>query len=530
MVRQPQAPTPRVITPRTPPTPPTYTRPTPQPTAPGYTRPTTRPSIGSDTPPTLSRPTTRPAPTRRDSDRSDSGRYGGSSRPVDGTITRPTTRIDAATPTRRVLPTTTTGSIRRGNDAGGTRRPNVTDTRYAPTRPEAARRPVSTRPSADGSIDRVRSTARVTERTPSAASDRTSVRAGATAPTRRTRDSSAAISTPSARLVPRSDAPRLGAPRGNTSLVAGATGVARSSTYGYPYRSSHRSYSYCNRVLWSSWWDPWCRHGSYWNNCWSWYGGYGAFSWSASLWNPWLFYRTGWWDDCYSYSWYQSWSRPYCASTNYWWYPSTTYCPIYLQVPSSVVVVSDPAPAEAPAAGVAVGRAPALPADVGARGLPADDLAAKYVELGRFYFSAGRFAESTDAYGRARAYAPDDGALHFELADAAFANGDYHYAAFLIAEAVRLDPALATADADKRDYYGDPKQFDEHMAALERYLTSKPYDAQAHLVHGYNLRFSEQREAAAKAFRRVLEITPENRAAQTFLAALEPAPTEPKVR
>ena len=113
--------------------------------------------------------------------------------------------------------------------------------------------------------------------------------------------------------------------------------------------------------------------------------------------------------------------------------------------------------------------------------------------------------------------------MHFVLADAAFASGDYPFAAFRIGEALRLDPSMATADTDKRLFYGDPKAFEEQMATLDKHLASKPYDAQAQLVRGYNLRFSGQPVAAVEAFRRVLEIAPENRAAATFLAVLAPA-------
>ena len=150
-----------------------------------------------------------------------------------------------------------------------------------------------------------------------------------------------------------------------------------------------------------------------------------------------------------------------------------------------------------------------------------ESLARKYVELGDYYFKAGRFGEAVDAYSKARSYAPDDASVHFVLADAVFATGDYHFAAFLIAEALRLDPSLASAETDKRLFYGDPKVFDAQMEALDRYLDIKPYDAQAHLVRGYNLRFSDKKEAAIAAFRRVLEIA-DTRAAQIFLDALAP--------
>jgi hypothetical protein len=86
-------------------------------------------------------------------------------------------------------------------------------------------------------------------------------------------------------------------------------------------------------------------------------------------------------------------------------------------------------------------------------------------------------------------------------------TGDYHYAAFLIAEGLRLDPALASADTDKRTFYSDVKVFEAQVAgARGNYLEKKPYDAQAHLVRGYNLRFSGQPAGAQAAFRRVLEI------------------------
>jgi hypothetical protein len=110
------------------------------------------------------------------------------------------------------------------------------------------------------------------------------------------------------------------------------------------------------------------------------------------------------------------------------------------------------------------------------------------------------------------------------LADAVFAEGDWHYAAFLIAEGLRLDPSLASADTDKRTCYGDPSAFDAQMAALQSYLDKNEYDAQAFLVRGYNLAFSRQSAAAIVAFERVRTIDPENRAAQLFLDAMRRAP------
>lgn len=507
-------PSPRVTTPQAP----TRTNPSPsiqRPTTntPTYPRPTTRSSSGDYVPPAPR------AATPRTTTRNDDG-----GRPVGGTISRPTTGYDGdsggyrSTPSRlRVLPT-----IRSGEKAGNDRRPAATESRYPRDRSNTTRVTETTRTPVSGSTRRTQpGSARITERSRSTTGNVERTRYGAVTQKRGGTPITSGVTSTTPRLVPRVGAPHLGAPRAGASLISGVTGPARTRTSG----SHHYSHRHNSSVFWSSWWDPWCHSTSYWNNCWSWSGGSGAFYWSTWLWNPWFCYRSRWWDDCYSYSWYYRWSRPFTASNNYWWYPSSTYCPTYLQVPSTVVIVDTPAAVEPvdDGATVVAGSA-ARPAAADVRSLPTDDLAAKYVDLGRFYFEAGRFTEAADAFSRARSYAPDDAPLHFELADAAFANGDYHYAAFLIAEGIRLDPKLAAAAVDKRTFYGDEKLFDLQMETLQRYLDSKPYDAQAHLVHGYNLRFSAQPEAAAAAFRRVLEITPENRTAQVFLAALEPAP------
>lgn len=280
-------------------------------------------------------------------------------------------------------------------------------------------------------------------------------------------------------------------------------------------RSQHGSYGGHVRVY-----DPYCNVHPYahvwgYQSPYHWHCGSGGFAWSFSLWHPWFVARAGFWGDCHRDWW---WYRSTCyspPSSCYWWYPSSVYCPTYLYVPSTVVyrettyVEAEPAPAIQPAAAG------------GGKELAPRTLADKYLELGDFYFRAGRYDEAADAYARARTYAPNDAGLHLVLADAAFADGDYHFAAHLLGEALRLDPNLATVKFDKRTLYGNPADFDAQMASLDRYLADKPYDAMAHLVRGYNLLFSDRPLTAVAAFRRVLEIDPSQATASRFLAALE---------
>lgn len=216
------------------------------------------------------------------------------------------------------------------------------------------------------------------------------------------------------------------------------------------------------------------------------------------------------------------WGTHFYHPLNYssWWYPDAyTYAtPTYIYVndqgdyspyPSTVVITS---PNTSPSAGST------KPAEEST-----ETLIARHVTLGDFYFKERRYRESAESYLRAIAYAPEDAALHFVLADSLFAMGDYHYAAFIIKKAVNLDPAMVFAEADKRDFYKDPKDFAKQMADLEKYVVDKPFDEAALLVLAYNLKFSKQAERATETFEKLLTLSTENETATLFLDALKTA-------
>ena len=205
-------------------------------------------------------------------------------------------------------------------------------------------------------------------------------------------------------------------------------------------------------------------------------------------------------------------SYPYYGTYPYW--PST-----YVYVDSAGLYTPSPSTATVVSSGGGGGAtAPSVEVEV-----------TRYVTLGDYHFKEGRYSEATEYYFRALAYAPDDASLHFVLADALFALGDYHYAAFIIKKGVRIDPEMANAEADKRTFYSDITEFEKHMATIRTYIKDKPFDDAAQLVYAYNLKFSDERELAIEAFRRVLELSPEIEAAQLFLAALVKKDTLPAI-
>ncbi len=540
---------------------PAPSRPAPQ-ARPAPSRPTSTPTY---TPPPRTQATpsaSRPAPSRPTVSRPTTTPYAPSSRPLPGRTStnssrssvsnystpRTTTRSDVSVPnpaprsypgrsnsgssvgsssgTARPAPSAVGGSVRSTasssrdlynrskttrSDYTPARTPSI-DSRYKPTtkptsKPTSNSTTSVARPSSDRSSIKAPVKSSSTRPTPSLAdrfrpADTVRPNTSATRP-----NSSASMNSGS--LVRSNESPRLN-PR---STASGAVSQPRSVSSGVV--AVHNPY--CSPYYSSACWN--------YTSPYHLYCGSGPFYWGISLWYPWYWGCSPSWYGCH-YDWWWNSSCYYgSCGTTYGWYPSSVYCPTYLYVPSSLIYYSDSPPA-APAAAdegevkvAGEGKAP-----------PPRTLAEKYLELGDFYFRAGRFAEAADSYSRARTYAPNDAGIHFVLADAAFANDDYHFAAFLIKEALRLDPALASAKFDKRTLYGEPKLFDEQMAKLERYLEEKPYDAMAHLVRGYNLLFSDRIVTAIVAFRRVLEIAPGDVAAQAFLDALEEpsAPVEAK--
>lgn len=260
----------------------------------------------------------------------------------------------------------------------------------------------------------------------------------------------------------------------------------------------------------------WCRWGFY---SWPAYCGY---YWPRYSW--WCGWSTSWtgnyWTGCDPY---------YVASYRPWYWPASVYAPssisyaiyddgaYYGDDDAHVTVrVGDGGDTRIVSTGGAVrvtsGAAAAKPSK--------ETLAERHVTLADGYFREGRYQDAVDCYLRALSYLPDDASIHFALSDALFALGDYHYAAFMIAKALELDPELATVVVDKRTFYDDPEAFAAQLATLERYTEEKPYDAAAHLVLGYNLRFSKDDVGAEKAFARVLEIDKRSDAADLFLAAI----------
>ncbi len=260
------------------------------------------------------------------------------------------------------------------------------------------------------------------------------------------------------------------------------------------WKDGHFNHPHGHYWFWHHWYPTYCgwwSSGSY-----SWFFGFGWGSWGywpshsyASWWYPW-YYRP-------RYVTYVPWSYWYTAPIVTYHY--TTIVDEHSYGSSGVAQetydtepqpqaepIATP-PATQPEGGQSFGQAPTSGA--------LHRAALEYLALGDRAFVEGRYGDAVRFYAKAIEFEPRDGVLYLVLSDALFATGDYHYGAFALRRGLDLEPDLADV-VDKRRYYGDPSDFERHLAQLEAYLEDHFLDDDARLLLAANYLFSA---APAKA-------------------------------
>lgn len=268
---------------------------------------------------------------------------------------------------------------------------------------------------------------------------------------------------------------------------------------------------YCHGGLPGGFWDPYGRGHSWdpWSNwCHTWWWGAWGFC------SPWSSWSVGYWwgNSCswWSTNWCSPWWRP-CYYAAPYYYTPVIYDPRPAVVYQPVVYVEQPAaeaapevaieqPAQAGEGAIVIPDRDRGPFRDGAPdGASTSDRAAAgartattYLEQGDAAWRDGRYNDAVSYYARAVEFAPDEAVYHLILADALFATGDYHYAAFSLRKAIELDPGLLDSSLDKRNLYPNPADFDRQLAVLEQYVADHPIDDDARLLLAANYLFSKR--------------------------------------
>jgi len=155
------------------------------------------------------------------------------------------------------------------------------------------------------------------------------------------------------------------------------------------------------------------------------------------------------------------------------------------------------------------------PAETGAP--TAQTLVDFYLRLGDVHFKRGEYTEAVEAFKKAVQEDPGAAVPKFALGEALFATGDFHYAAYNLEKGLEIAPSWVEQTIDRRELYGNPADFETHMAVVRQYLEEHPYDAAAYFCLAYNAYFSSAFDEADAAFRKLLEIEPGDRSAMLFL-------------
>ena len=119
-----------------------------------------------------------------------------------------------------------------------------------------------------------------------------------------------------------------------------------------------------------------------------------------------------------------------------------------------------------------------------------------------------------------RAADPASPRLHFLLAQARTARGDYAGAVAAIRDGMRRAPDWPAQKFDPRALYGpDAARFDAHLAELQRACALDPADPTVGFLLGYHLWFLGEKAEAVKLFRRAAKQVKDGVVIERFLVA-----------
>jgi len=149
-------------------------------------------------------------------------------------------------------------------------------------------------------------------------------------------------------------------------------------------------------------------------------------------------------------------------------------------------------------------------------GTSANDLLA----TGSRAFADGDYVTAADAFLQAAVQVPESAVARFAYGHALFAMGRYEAATDSIRAGLELDPTWVSSKMDRRQYYRDPAQFEEQLAALGAYVNAHPDNAEARFLLAYNLYFSDRKGEALSQFELLLG-SPLDREAELFTSAME---------
>lgn len=132
--------------------------------------------------------------------------------------------------------------------------------------------------------------------------------------------------------------------------------------------------------------------------------------------------------------------------------------------------------------------------------LSVDDL----IKLGSASFKKADYQMAARLFKTAIEKKQDSPVVHIAYGDSLFALGKFGEAAEAIVKGLEIYPKYAESHINRRDFYGDPSEFDSQLETLEAYVSKNPSDHNARFLLGYNYFFIQDYDRADEQLQAVL--------------------------
>ena len=132
--------------------------------------------------------------------------------------------------------------------------------------------------------------------------------------------------------------------------------------------------------------------------------------------------------------------------------------------------------------------------------LSVDDL----VKQGSEFFKKADYQMAARLFKTAIDKKEDSPVAHIAYGDSLFALGKFGEATQAIVKGLEIYPKYAESHINRRDFYGDPSEFDSQLEILEAYVSKNPADNNARFLLGYNYFFIQDYDRADEQLQAVL--------------------------
>ena len=132
--------------------------------------------------------------------------------------------------------------------------------------------------------------------------------------------------------------------------------------------------------------------------------------------------------------------------------------------------------------------------------LSVDDL----IKLGGLLFKKADYQMAARLFKTAIDKKKDSPVVHIAYGDSLFALGRFGEAAEAIVKGLEIYPKYAESRINRRDFYGNPSEFDSQLQNLETYVSRNPTDNNARFLLGYNYFFIQDYDRADEQLQAVL--------------------------